>query len=146
MSESNKKVWIVAIVLLIWALGATSAAAYYYQQYTAIQTSYNNLVTGKMFVSIGIDYGNGTVEWYNNTIVPQNVTAFDVLLLVAEVNFTTSSWGVFVNAINGVENNVTMANHWWMYYVNGEMPMVAADRYILHANDIVLWVYEESTW
>lgn len=145
MSNGNKMSWIVAGILLIWALAATSTAAYYYMQYTTLEQSYNNLIADKIFVSIGIDYSNGTVEWHNNTIVPKNTTVFDLLLLVAEVEFSTSEWGVFIEAINGVKNNVTIVNHWWVYYVNNftELAPVGADAYYLHAGDIVLWVYQE---
>ncbi len=42
------------------------------------------------------------------------------------------------NKANGDENN------YWHYYVNNELVMIAADKYILQANDSLSWRFEKS--
>lgn len=42
------------------------------------------------------------------------------------------------NKTNGDENN------YWHYYVNDELVMIAADKYLLQTNDTLSWRFEKS--
>ena len=102
-----------------------------------------NAITPAYNLTLYIDYGNGTVEKYFNlnlTNVP-NVTVLDLLIKVAAVNYSWYGDAVFVDAINGVFNNENNSNRWWQYWVNGKLPMVAANQYYLKNNSLVEWRY-----
>jgi len=101
------------------------------------------MITPAYNLTLFIDYGNGTIEKHFNlnlTEVP-NVTVFDLLLKVAIVNYSWYGDAVFVDAINGVFNNEHNNNRWWQYWVNGELPMLAANQYYLENNSLVEWRY-----
>ena len=104
-------------------------------------------------VDIGINYGNGTIVWFNNTMIIAGTDAFKALLSVTDVNYTTGPSGVFVMGINGVNMNETCG---WVFAVykrcepswglstsvdNWIYPGVAADRVILKDDDIIVWLY-----
>jgi hypothetical protein len=50
--------------------------------------------------------------------------------------------GVLVKSIDGVENGTD--NKYWQYWVNGELPMVAADKKEVEAGDRIEWKFESS--
>ncbi len=130
----------LSIIFLVWAIVASSLAAYYYMQYKA----YESLVAGKVkVVNIGINFGNGTVVWYNNTVVPVSATAFDALRAVADVNYTVSpGFGVFITCIDGVCGNSSCG---WVYFVvkdgKPELPSIAADKYVVPDGATVYFKY-----
>ena len=93
-------------------------------------------------VSIGIDFGDGTV-------VSENYSAYegDTAYYVLQGEALRKKWkldvrhydfGRFVNGINGYEGSKEKA---WIYFVNGKSGDVAADKYILKSGDLVEWRY-----
>jgi len=50
--------------------------------------------------------------------------------------------GIFVEAIGNKENG--QEGNYWLYYVNGEMPQVSADKKELNAGDKVEFKFEKS--
>ncbi len=99
-------------------------------------------------VNLGIDYGNNTRVWLNNTDVLIGMTLFDVTKQLTDLNYTVSQYGVFVNSINGVENAYPYYWMWWIWdgaeWILGE---VGADSYTLKDGDTILWYYQDvSTW
>ncbi|MCD6445791.1 hypothetical protein J7L49_03290 [Candidatus Bathyarchaeota archaeon] len=116
------------------------------QNLTELLEQYQGCV---MRVNICIDYGewNGTVVWYNNTIVPLGCNLLEATKKVAIVNSTywPAYQASFVDAINGVWNQ---GAYYWMWYrwdneknlwVYGDC---GADRYTLTNNEILMWRYE----
>lgn len=134
--NSNRAYAITAIVLVLSLSLASSTACFYYQS-EQYKSAYDGLVKDKIFVNIGIDYSNGTHEWYNDTIAPSNITAFRATMLVAEVNYTLYSFGPFITGINGVEAN---DSSYWALYYNGEYSPVGAGALVLLAGDTINWV------
>ncbi len=131
--------------LLAWALVASLTATYYYNAYNDLSQKAHKKT---IYVDIGINYGNGTVHWFNYTEARGGDTLLDVTVLVAEVNYTTSNFGAFVNSINNVNNTSTNAWIWWIHNQFGwsEGP-VACDKYVLGDNETLCWYYEDiSTW
>jgi hypothetical protein len=140
-------VWqVIAVVFLIWAVAGSALAANYYQtsqnQQTIIYNLQSVLAATTMNVSIQINYGNGTVQWSNNTVVPIGVKLLNATQMVATVNSSTSSLGTFVTGINGVFQD-TAANKYWVYNSwNGtgwDIVWVGAADYQLHSNEIIQW-------
>lgn len=75
----------------------------------------------------------------------QTTTAF-ALLEQSGLDFTFKEYdmGVFIESINGLKNGAD--NKYWLYYVNGEMPMVAADKQPVVAGDKIEFKFEKSSF
>ena len=91
--------------------------------------------TEKVFLIIGektfdFDYESG-------------ITAFD-LLKRSGLDFQTKEYdfGIFIESIDSVENG--QDNKYWLYYVNNQAPMEAADKVELLPEDVVEFRFEES--
>jgi hypothetical protein len=50
--------------------------------------------------------------------------------------------GIFIQAIGDKKNGDD--GKYWLYYINGEMPQVSADNYLLKAGDKVEFKFEKS--
>jgi len=146
--SKNSLILVLSSVLLIGIIGGLL-----YLNITLFPTNHNpnqnsqNPVEERIIpaynLTLFIDYGNGTIEKHFNlnlTEVP-NITVFDLLLKVAIVNYSWYDDAVFVDAINGIFNNEHNNNRWWQYWVNGELPMLAANQYFLENNSFVEWKY-----
>lgn len=66
--------------------------------------------------------------------------ALDLLKSKAEIQTQDSSIGVFVISINGISNS---EDHFWMFYVNGELAQVSADQYTTQNGDKIEWRYDQ---
>jgi hypothetical protein len=91
-----------------------------------------------------IDKGNGDIDSYK--IAPsENSTVFSLLeKLSAKENFKIDftvyqEMGVLIKSIDGVENGTD--NKYWQYWVNGELPMVAADKKEVKTGDKIEWEF-----
>jgi len=92
---------------------------------------------------VGMDgellYGPGNV-----TVTGKNmweVTALGALDATGLPYTMSTSWSGFVEAVAGQRNK---GQSGWMYKVNGEIPMVAADQKTVKAGDKVIWWYSKS--
>lgn len=77
----------------------------------------------------------------------EGMTAFDLLKEEAEklaLALETKNYdmGVFIEAIGDRENG--QDGKYWLYYVNGQLPMVAADKKEIKAGDKVEFKFEKS--
>jgi len=100
----------------------------------------------KKELSLRIDFGDGTFKDFSADF-KENYSAFDLLKAASEklvfpVKSKTYDIGVLVEGINGIEGGKD--NKYWMYYVNGELPMLAADKNYLKAGDKVEFKFEAS--
>ena len=143
MSESSYK-WLAA-ALLCTTLVSGAAALYLNNRVNALDVEYrralNALEEYTVKVSIMIDYGNGTVIWFNGTRVGAGETLLNATLRVADVAYTVSDFGAFVDAVNGVRG---LENHYWLWYTydgGWVMGPVGADVWRLHDGDVVAWRY-----
>ncbi len=99
--------------------------------------------------TISIDFGNGTV--LSKEIGSDNNTALGLLrTYVGEANVQDA--GGFVISINGVATVDDVPGlegteaRYWLYYVNGEMPMESAALKVLQDGDVVEFKFETSPW
>ena len=114
------------------------------QNLTEMLEGYESCV---MHVNLCIDYGNGTILWYNDTIVPLGYNLLEATKGVAVVNSTywPAYRASFVDAINGVWNK---GSYYWMWYRwDGESKVwkyggCGADLYTLSNGEVVKWRYE----
>jgi hypothetical protein len=136
----------VALGLLVWALIASLIGAYYY-------SSYNDLLQktrkATIHVNLGINYGNDTVHWFNNTEARSGDTMLDLTMQVAEVNYTSYPTGAFVTAIDNVDQPATKSWIWWTWTAQfgWSLSSVGSDKYVLGDGETVYWYFvDTSTW
>jgi len=67
-------------------------------------------------------------------------TVLELLETAHQVEKKTSSVGSFVETIDGIKNR---PDQFWLYYVNGQKPDVASDRYPTTARDTIEWRFEK---
>jgi hypothetical protein len=133
---------------------ATLAAAYYYTQYIETRKTFEELNSLVFKANVLMDYGNGTQNWNNETVIAGS-TAFDALLATTtNVEYTTTAYGVFVSSINGVKNvaETPMSGRAWLWYYWNTTTSKwidlykASDAYILKPNDSLTWRYEHYSF
>ena len=118
------------------------------QNLTHILQQYESCI---MLVNICIDYGNGTILWYNQTIVPLGCNLLQATRMVAQVNSTywPAYQASFVDAINGVWNK---GSYYWMWYRwDGKSKVwkygdCGADLYTLSNGEVAKWRYEITNY
>jgi hypothetical protein len=64
------------------------------------------------------------------------LSVLELLRKSHQVDYKSSSMGVFVTGIDSIENS---ADHFWLYSVNDTMPKIACDRLITRQGDRVRW-------
>lgn len=79
----------------------------------------------------------------------EGMTAFDLLKNKTEeiglvLKTKTYDIGILIEAIGSEENG--QDGKYWLYYVNGEMPMVASDKNEIKVGDKVEFKFEKSTF
>jgi hypothetical protein len=67
-------------------------------------------------------------------------TALAILKNKADIKTVDSSFGAYVETINGTSND---GGSFWIFYVNGTMAEVGPDQYNCKPNDKVEWRYEK---
>ena len=93
-----------------------------------------------------IDYGEGSPNSFDVQF-EEGATAFDLLKNKAEesnIVLETKSYdiGVMIEKINDKKNG--QDEKYWLYYVNGETPMVSADKLEIKAGDKIEFKFEKS--
>jgi len=139
----------------------TIVVGYFVQRnFSLTQQEINNLVQGEISiqedaskkirekrVTYIVDKGNGIINSFK--ISPsKNSTVFSLLEELSQresfkIEFTIyQGMGVLVKSIDGVENGTD--NKYWQYWVNGELPMVAADKKEVKSGDKIEWKFEST--
>ncbi len=140
---------VVIVLVLIWAIAATTVAVRTYLELDSLKRACSPYLSGAIVVDLCIDYGNGTVEWFNGTVLPRGSTVFTALEVKAKVEYVYGQYGVYVKSVNGVEEVLGKGEGWsWLWYLYDEEKKayvpgpVAADKYTLKGGEIILWIYE----
>lgn len=97
-------------------------------------------------VTLVIADGTGNPKTYQQNY-KEKMTAYDLLKKVTDTKGITlesssSSLGVMVNKISDKKGGDE--GKYWLYYVNNQMPQVAADKYELKAGDKVEFKFEKG--
>lgn len=92
-------------------------------------------------ITTEIDFGDQTPV--QHITEADDLTAYSALTKTAEAfNYEVVTeqydFGVFIKSINGYKSS---ADKSWIYFVNGESGMVAADQVKLNQGDTVSWKY-----
>ena len=154
MNIQRRTFMFAAMVLAVWAIVASLAAAYYYGLYTETRATFEQLRSLAIDVNLLIDYGNGTMRWHNQTVIAGSTTFEALLTATKKVEYKTSAYGVFVSSIDGVSNvaeTPTSGRAWLWYWWNATSSrwtdlLKASDIHILKPNDSVAWRYESYSY
>jgi hypothetical protein len=105
--------------------------------------------TSTVSVNLLVNYGNGTLTWYNNTSVPSNSNFYNVTTLVTNGNigaaFFASFGSHFVYSINGAgcpASNIFCDQAWGFWLLNGVCwgeAQVGIDQILVSQEAIVAW-------
>ena len=158
MLKSKLNIKLVGAILGISVLATICLIG---KEYISLEKEINSLIQGAVTnesiikqsaqekILYTIDFGDGKVKTFQ--IVPTgNSTAFSLLEELAKrENFKVESkiyegMGVFVESIDGVKNGAD--NKYWQYWVNSELPMVAADKKEIKKGDRVEWRFAPSSY
>ena len=150
MKAAGKWAWI-CLGLLCWAIAATALAAYYYVAYLGMREAYETALA-YVSVDICIDYGNGTVEWHNGTLMPAGSTLFDLTKKITwNLSYVEGVYGIYITCINGVCERILEPGKegysWIWYYWDADARQwvwgpVACDKHVLYNGEVLAWRYE----
>jgi len=156
---------LLLLLVLLWAVAATGLSAKLYldarslesrvQALEAILSNVNaslaELVGRAVIVNLAIDYGNGTVRWFNGTVLPRGASVLQALVAVAgRVEYSFGAYGAYVRSVDGVEEKILAPSegYSWLWYIydrsSGRWVLgpSAADAYKLEDGAQVKWAYE----
>jgi hypothetical protein len=129
------KRYIILIIAVLIFLAVIAVIYFLPQGESSIQENQKQQSAEKVFLKVNdknfeFDYERG-------------ITAFD-LLERSGLELETKQYdiGALVESIDSVEN--VQDNKYWIYYVNGESPILSADKMELRAGDKVEFKFEES--
>jgi hypothetical protein len=142
----KNKLIMLSMLFALWALAASFLAGYYWLQYT----DFINRIGGvRIYVNVGIDFGNHTRTWYNGTKALTGMTLFKVTKNIATITYSTATgFGVYIESINGLAWNATHGWVWWKWdttMFNWTRVDISCDAYAVADNETFLWYYE-SGW
>ena len=157
MLKSKLDLKLTGIILGILVVGAIYLIK---EEYALTEKEINNLVrletanSERMLeqvtqkrVSCVIDRGDGNVNLYQ--IIPfESLTVFSLLEKLAQrenfkIEFTIyEGTGVLIENIDGIRNGTD--NKYWQYWLNEELPMMAADKKEIKGGDKVEWKFAPS--
>ncbi len=138
----NKKYVIAVLLLLCWASVASLASGYYWLQYT---DTVNRIGGVLISVNVGVDFGNGTRQWYNDTKALTGMTLFSASKTVLRVTYELySGYGVYVKSILGLAAEGMTGWSWWRWNLqalNWTSGDISSDSYLVAPNEIYMWYY-----
>lgn len=138
--------------------------AYYYLQMSyggtlstsSVQcNSSNGSSTGTSLVGTNtlINYGNGTMQWYNETAIPSSWNAYTLTMYLAKCNVQAKFYGPplnehLVTGINGVSNHGSFSWSIWVFcqHTNAwAYSQVGVDLIALTNGQTLGWAYGASS-
>lgn len=151
---NQKLVWEVMVVLSVSAAGLLAVQrSVALKEIDNLAKNQNLIITGSIRkveqkVLVHIYFPDKTVKY--NVAILNDSTVFSLLESIAQrENFKIESkvykdMGVLVESINGFKNGAD--NKYWQYWVNGKLPMIAADKNKMKEGDIVEWKFEKISF
>ncbi len=143
-----KNKWAIAsLVLIVWALVATLAAGYFWLQYNDTNDKLQQTNGILIRVNVGIDYGNGSRTFYNDTNAVTGAKLLDVTRQVSDVTLGASSFGAYVTGINGKMAEGDFGWTFWAWNATGnswDFALVGADQFAVMNGQTYLWYYQNA--
>jgi hypothetical protein len=147
MKNNYKKIIIlIGILLTITVVFVFSLKNFSFQKEKEILPEQKQEIIQEK-VSLVINYGDEELNKNIQVDFKEGMTAFGLLKDEAEklkLSLKTKNYdvGIFIESIGDTENG--KEGKYWMYYVNGEMPMVSSDKKELKNGDKVEFKFEKS--
>ena len=143
-----KKTIFIAITILILGISISIMLSDKNSNIGQYQESKISQLEDQKQIELIIDNGKGLSLTYIAKF-REGMTVFDLLKEKTDelhLNLETKIYdvGTFIEAIGNKKNG--KENKYWLYYVNGEMPMVAVEQNKLNPGDTVEFKFEESSF
>ena len=132
------------MVLACWALVASFTAGYYWLQYNDVVYRIGGVL---IYMDIGIDYGNGTRTFCNNTKALTGATLFDVTKQISNMTYQVGTYGTEVISINDVSKQGNFGWTYWVWNSTGQSWSIVwenADAYRVANRETFMWYYQDS--
>jgi hypothetical protein len=143
----KKNIYIIIGVIIIVAVGGWFAFS---NNFWKASVKEANVVQEKLEKEVALTINDGEKQpIIFKADFTEGMTAFDLLKNKAQetgLALKTQAYdiGILVQAIGDKEGG--QDGKYWMYYVNGETPMISADKEVLKAGDKVEFKFEKSTF
>jgi len=140
----KKYLGFLAVATVIFLLGIYSGTSS-----KTLKTENQNRASMGETASLMIDYGDGTLEVYNDLPVLEETKVFDLLSLASENNFEIKTrdygagLGVFIDSINNIGPDPT-GKKWWQYWVNNEYAKEGVSTRKVFPGDIIEFKFIEG--
>ncbi|MDG6999730.1 MAG: DUF4430 domain-containing protein [Nitrososphaerota archaeon] len=157
MAAQAKTLYGIIAVLIAVLIITSSFAAYYYFEYSS-QASLDKEYANKLkllhenYIShVLIDYGNGTMDWYNNTLIQPGWNLYVAMQVITDgqINATyyPSLGEHYVTGLNGVQQTSSLS--WWLWTYNSsalwQSAQTGADQIQVQNGSIFAWTFCGST-
>ena len=135
----------IVVIISGWLISSDKISQFLFQEETNIPKENIEGKVGEEVILV-IDDGQESQKTFKSNF-EEGMTAFSLLEEKTResgllLKTKTYDEGVFIEAIRDKENG--QDGKYWMYYVNGEMPMVAADKKEIELGDRIEFKFEES--
>ena len=134
----------VSLLFASWALITSFLTGYYWLRYTDIRS---RIAGSLIYVNVGIDYGNNTRIWHNDTNAITGATLFDVTKQVANVTYQVGMFGTEIISINGVSKQGSFGWTYWIWNSTSQSWSIMwenADNYLATNRETFMWYYQNA--
>ncbi|MBH59373.1 MAG: hypothetical protein CMO19_03010 [Thaumarchaeota archaeon] len=140
------------LLLSAFAVLSFSGALYMYNEYRVLDQNYQAIQENIDNVSINIDFivdfGNGTIIYFNQTRVPVGFTMYDSTeFIIGEENVDSTYYSdfnaYFVNSLLGTGNNPEYAWSAWHYQQDWELLEIGSNLFIPKDGQTIAWYYQD---
>lgn len=143
-SFESKSVWmkhkaLIAVIVLVIALMGTLVGCSQGASSTSASSS-----AASVTVSLKVDatdYDKG-VLFDEKMTVDEGKTLYDALMESGlELDVSSMSGTVYIDGIDGIVSSKISPNSGWLYEINGEVPSVGVDSYVLEDGDEIVFTF-----
>ena len=140
------------VLLSAVAVLSFSGALYMYNEYRVLDQNYQAIQENIDNVSINIDFivdfGNGTIIYFNQTRVPVGFSMYDsTAFIIGEENIDSIYYSdfnaYFVNSLLGTGNNPDYAWSAWQYQQDWELLEIGSNLFIPKDGQTIAWYYQD---
>jgi hypothetical protein len=119
-------------------------AGYYWLQYSDILTRIGGAL---IYVNVGVDYGNGTRTFYNDTKTLSGATLFDVTKQVFNITYQVGIYGTEVISVNNISKQGSFGWLYWIWNATGKSWSIVwenVDQYRVASRETFMWFYHND--
>lgn len=141
----------IIIIIAVFVFGFVLGQKYTVAPSEKVDLSTDNQqIQEERTANLMFDFGDGDIKAFNNIIVNDGETIFDLVKEVAAKNNIKLGYkdyggdlGVLIESIGEKKNNFD-AGYYWQYWANNDYAKVGAGTYKLNDGDIIEWKYTKG--